>query len=371
MKVTQTNTADFSSFEVQLMRQLLKESEFYKGKTKPNPVVAAAVYSDHTLISKGFHVKAGLEHAEIQALRKAGSLAKGAQLMITLEPCTHFGKTPPCVDFIVQSGISSVVFSTYDPNPKMQQRAACDILEQAGISVRVGLCASEARELNRYYYYFHEHKRPFVIMKAAMSLDGKIALANGKSKYLTSEASLAYVHQLRSQVDAVLVGKQTVLMDNPLLTVRHESVSKDIVQPYRFVIGRHSRFDANLKLFQSVSDSPVCVFSTDISERLDFVNYHKLSSIDDIDWTTLFRYCYQEGISSILLEGGTTLFSSAISNQIVNQLLLFYAPKLIGEADAKSLLHLDSVDSLDNVITISDYTIETIGQDFLMNAFLK
>ena len=201
------NQVTYSDFEHQLMKDLIEKASFYRGKTRPNPVVAAAVYRNNNVISIGVHQKAGLDHAEVIAIRKAAGNLNDVSLMVTLEPCTHYGKTPPCVQAIIDAGISDVVYAIKDPNPLMKNRSAYDIFTEAGISVRIGLCKELAYQLNRSYFYYHNNKKPYVILKAATSLDGKVALSTGESKYITSEESLKKVHHLRSCVDAITLVK--------------------------------------------------------------------------------------------------------------------------------------------------------------------
>ena len=226
---------DVLSFDENVMKGLLKKAEERVGFTDPNPVVAAAVYHGETCISEGVHQYSGSDHAEVIALHKAGKKSKGATLYITLEPCTHEGKTPACVDAIIQAGIAKVVYAMSDPNPAVQARSSDSLLHAAGIDVVKGVLALEAKRLNAPFSKWVTQKRPYLSLKVAMSVDGKISEKKGVSTVISSQDSLAFVHQMRSQVNAILVGIQTVLIDDPLLTIRHPSLTFD-AQPAVFIL---------------------------------------------------------------------------------------------------------------------------------------
>ena len=207
----------FSPFEKQLMLNLIRQSLRYKGKTFPNPVVGAAVYQQNTLISTGYHQGNGLAHAEAVALKKAGQQSQGASLMVTLSPCTHYGKTPPCVDAIIKAGISKVIFPLIDIHPATTIRNIVDVLKEAGIQVMIGLCKENAFKANAGYFSSIAHQKPLIHLKVGMSLDGMIADQNYPDRYISSDTSLKQVHRLRREMQAIIVGIGTILTDDPQL----------------------------------------------------------------------------------------------------------------------------------------------------------
>ena len=219
----------FSDFESLLMKRLINDANIHIRKPYPNPRVAAAIYKKEVVISVGVHQKKSQDHAEVIAIKSAKQSIKGASIMITLEPCTHHGSTPPCVDAIIKAEISEVVFAIRDPFSKVNSNPAEKILKAHKIKVRYGLLEDEAKQLNRDYFYAHENKKPWVHLKAAMSLDAKIALSNNKSKYITGPSSLNKVHLFRSQVAAIVIGHNTLQQDDPSLTIRYDYIKKFIL----------------------------------------------------------------------------------------------------------------------------------------------
>ena len=359
----------FSPFETQLMHQLIKLATPFVGATKPNPVVAAAVYKDRAILSKGVHQKAGDDHAEVIALSTVDD-PSGAAIMITLEPCTHFGKTPPCVEAIINAGIKDVIFASYDPNPVVKNMNAKKILEDAGIRVRVGLCKEEVEALNPYYYHYHREKRPFVILKAATSLDGKVALASGESKYITSEDSLKKVHHYRSKVDAIVIGQKTVLMDNASLSVRYDQLPSTINAPSKIILSTEPTISKDHPIFNTNQNAEIILASQkNIGHHDSEIIYWDLAKGAGFDWDKILTESYKKGFQSIMIEGGTTLFSSAIEAGIVDQLLLFMAPKLMGEEDAKSVFEFSSISSLKEVYNLKNLSIDKLGSDIMISGF--
>ncbi len=364
-----TQTPLFSTFETQLMSQLLEEAAKYKGLTHPNPLVAAAVYHEGRVISIGAHKKIGDVHAEVDAINKARGKCKGASLMVTLEPCTHHGRTPPCVTAIYEAGIQDVVYASQDVYNKVEQNPARPILESKGIKVREGLLAEEARQLNHDYYYFHTHKRPYVILKAGMSLDGRIALASGQSKYITSEASLKAVHTIRAQVNGIVVGRKTLEIDNPALTVRYGALKDGQPLPDIFVVGKTLKTDKQYEIF-STGAKTIWVTPDNHQEGGAFDEICTVSGSSNI-WEPFLDYCYTNSYYSVLIEGGASLYASALSAGIVNKGVFFIAPKIIGEADALSVVNMGSLGSLDDAITMDHIQVKTYGDDVMIEGEFK
>lgn len=298
----------FTTQDERFMRRALALARRGAGRTSPNPCVGAVVASNGKIIGEGWHRRAGEAHAEVEALR--GVKARGATLYVTLEPCCTHGRTPPCTDAIIGAGIRRVVVAATDPNPKHRGRGL-RLLRKAGVQVEAGLLAQEATALNPAFNKWITTGMPLVIAKAALSLDGKMATRTGDSKWITSEASRRVAHQLRAQVDAVMVGGRTVIADNPQLTVRHGVRGK---QPWRVVVGRCPR--------------TAKVFTDALRNRTIHFNTRNL-------WAVL-RSLGRLGITSVLIEGGPTLLSAAFDAGLVDRVAFFFAPKVIaGSAKVK------------------------------------
>ena len=366
------NFPDFTPFETTLMKKLIENASQFKGFTRPNPVVAAAIYKNETILGIGVHQKAGDDHAEVIALSHVlPQDVKGASIMVTLEPCTHHGKTPPCVDAIIQAGMIEVIFASLDPNPLVRKQSAQSVLEQAGIAVRFGLCESEAEQLNLPYYYYHRHKRPYVMLKAATSLDGKIALSSGESKYITSEESLKKVHEIRAQVDAILIGQQTAFLDDASLSVRFNKLPSYLNPPAKIMLCQSLKLEQSHCFFDSAQQAKTIIASQDKPMSLQqHTDWWPLATQHQIDWDAILDRCYEHEFHSILIEGGSHVFSSAIEAGIVNQLYLFMAPKLMGEKNAKSVFEFSSMSSLDDVFKIKNSTVTMCGEDVMIMGFL-
>ena len=373
MKQIHNKIHEFSKFEVSLMKQLINEANIHIRKTYPNPRVAAAIYKNDKIISIGVHQKKGTDHAEQIAIKAAKSKAKGANIMITLEPCTHTGSTPPCVDAIIKAGIKKVVFASFDPFSKVVQNPAKKILSDNNIEVQSGLFDSEAQSLNHDYFYAHKNKRPWVHLKAAMSLDGKIALHNKKSKYLTGQKSLQKVHEIRSTVAAIVIGANTLIYDNPSLTIRFDFFKKNNIEPYIFVIGTHFDTKKKFEIFNSEYKTILVSSDKNLSEKNTFFTevWNQDLKNNEFDWDTFLNRCYQNDLFSVLLEGGARIFSSALKQNIVNEYSFFIAPKLIGDNSALAVVDFGQINDLDNIMNLSNAKVETLGDDFLVSGYFK
>ncbi len=388
-----------TKFSKDLIQDLLKIASTKKGLTTPNPIVAAAVVKDGKVISLGTHIYAGEKHAEVIALEKAGSLAVGADLYITLEPCTHFGKTPPCVDKIKACGIKRVFYAINDPNPLVKKNIALSILEQAGIQVFYGIYGKKARRVNEVFIKNQIQKKPFVALKAGMSLDGKIALANGESKYITGQKSLKRVHQLRREYDAVLVGVNTVLQDDPELNIRFEPdyslQVKRVLKKYNLdekenvdlLINQPKKAHYKIILDANLKTPPEAkIFNTDkviIFTSLAEVNSEKLKALNKnaqifyvnttkygLNWLEIFAKLFELGIMSVLIEGGQHVFTSAIEAKIVDKVYFFYAPKLILGEGSISVFGGENISKLDQAISLTNMKIQKLGVDFLVVGYI-
>ncbi len=359
----------FTPFEDRLMQRLIRLAAKKKGQTWPNPFVAAAVFKDNQVISIGVHQKSGGPHAEVIALQKAGAQAQGASLMITLEPCTSSGKTPPCVEAIQKAGIKAVIFAALDVNPALQKRPATPILEAAGISVRSGLRRSEAEILNEIFIKNMTQKMPWVILKAGCSLDGKIALSNKESKYITHEPSRKVVHQLRQECGAVLVGSGTVLADDPELTVRFGLLKGP--QPARILLDSRGRLPLTAKVFTN-NAQVFWIMAPEAQPPQTLPSHITLLKIPfhnrQVSWPDLLKTLYQHGICAVLVEGGQHVFTSALQAKVIDQLEISFAPALLG---GKALSLLDDaweVPDLTQKIVLNFESVRKIGPDIWVSA---
>lgn len=345
------------------MKQALRFAALGRGKTSPNPMVGTVIVKNGKVIGKGSHKGKGKPHAEIEALKQAKDQVKGATLYVTLEPCSHFGATPPCTDAIIKAGIKEVNFPILDPNPLVSGK---EKLEQAGIKVNIGECEKEAERLNEVYLKYMRTGLPFVILKAAISLDGKIAARDGSSKWISSEASRKYVHKLRAYTDAVLVGINTVLMDNPSLTVRFIKGKS----PKRIIL------DTNLRISEDANVlGEECIIVTTKNPKSDPEldsgrnPKSKLWVIEPdeqgkVDIKKMLKKAGEEGIQSILVEGGSRVFSSFIKERLVDKFYIFIAPKIIG--DGIPFVQGLSIEKIENALSLKEVKYKKIGEDILV-----
>ncbi len=321
--------------EEEYMRRVIKLALRAKGKTSPNPLVGAIVVKDGQIVGEGFHRRAGEPHAEINALKAAGDKAKGGEIYLNLEPCSHTGRTPPCVEALIQSQIKKVFIGMVDPNPLVKGRGIKK-LEEAGIEVKTGILEEQCRKLNEVFIKYITTRRPFVILKVAASLDGKIATATGDSRWITNEKSREYVHRLRSEVDAVLVGIGTVEKDDPRLTCRLKNrKGKD---PVRIIVDSTLRISPKAKVLNLNSYAPTIIATTERANREKIKLIEEkggrvmtiLSRQDKVDLNALMEALGKEEITSVLIEGGSKINTSALEAGIVDKIIFFYAPRIIG-----------------------------------------
>ena len=320
------------------MRLALREAKKGIGRTSPNPCVGAVVVKNGKVVGKGYHKKAGTPHAEIHALQAAGSKAKDATLYVTLEPCNHTGRTPPCTEGVLQAGISRVVIGMLDPNPGVAGGGA-DKLSAQGIAVSCGVLEQECREINLPFIKHSVTGRPWVIMKAGMSIDGRIAALPGQATMITGEQSLRRVHALRNQVDAILVGIDTALADDPSLTTRlHGSLSGR--DPLRVVLDAELRLPGSARMLQQDSAAGTWIFCRrgpdkkrrrQLEESGAVVKTVPVAPDGFLSLTAVLTALGQAQVTSLLVEGGSRVHGSFLESGLVDQLLLFVAPTFIGE----------------------------------------
>ncbi len=314
------------------MARALELAEKGRGKTSPNPLVGAVIVKNNNVIAEGYHKAAGKDHAEIMAIKNAQLSVAGATLFVNLEPCCHTGRTGPCTEAIIKSKIKKVVIGIKDPN-KLVSGKGVRQLRKAGIEVKVNVLSNESFYINDAYLFAHQNKKPFVILKLAQTLDGKIATTSFESKYLSSEQSLKYVHKLRSEVDAVVIGSQTVKYDNPNLTVRLVKGEN----PYRIILSRSLDIPNSLNLIKNNKDYKTIIASTEKSLKAFSLKNRKVitwslkSRKNKIDLHDFLEKAEQFNIRSILCEGGSKLASAFLAEQLVDKIILVTVPKIMGK----------------------------------------
>lgn len=359
-------------FYSRLMKRLIKMADKQKGISSPNPVTAAAVVQGKQVISFGVHQTSGTAHAEVLALNLAQKQANGATLLVTLEPCTHFGKTPPCVNAILEAGIKRVVYAIRDPNPLVKGHPAKYILEENGVEVIEGVCFDEALELNEVFFKNKVLKRPFVTLKIGCSLDGKIALHNKKSKYITGAVSQRWVHRFRNQVQGLLVGVQTIIDDDPHLNVRLPS-KEFIKNPAKIIVDKWGKCPKDATVFKSNEDVPVYIVSsvslTGYPSNVEVIVLPLLNG--QFDWDTLLSALFERGIMHVMVEGGQGILTSLIESKMADKLYLSMAPKLIGGKKSLGFLSGTDIDNLDDSISLSHLSSSQLGDDILVKAYLN
>jgi len=346
-----------------------------RGKTSPNPMVGAVVVRGKAVVGKGYHHRAGEPHAEVLALRQAGKRAKDATLYLNLEPCDYFGKTPPCTQAILKAGIQRVVAGMRDPNPLVSGRGFRR-LRKAGVKVDVGLLEGECRELNAPFCKFISTGKPFIILKAAVSLDGKVATKSGDSRWISGGASRKYVHRLRSAVDAVMVGIGTVRRDDPLLNVRLPG-RKNPHHPLRIIVDSRLRIPADSRIVRTAAEFPTLVVAASSvpPQRIDRLKKKRVGVLvvrknrqGRVSLVALLKELGCRGIQSILLEGGPTLNASAWEEKIVDRVLLFVAPKVIGGREAPGMVGGEGVGKVKDARRVEILRIRRAGPDLMIEA---
>lgn len=360
---------DFLSYDEKYMRLAMQLAGNAIGRTSPNPLVGAVIVKDNRVVGCGWHRKAGTPHAEVHALNQAGELAQGADVYVTLEPCAHYGKTPPCAKALVEAKVKNVYGGLLDVNPKVAGKGF-KILEDAGIHVEYGFLQDELRKQNEVFFKWIEHKKPFVVLKAAMTLDGKIATATGQSKWITNETSRAYGYKLRDIYDGIMVGINTVIEDNPMLTSRVDGGKN----PIRIVVDSSLKIDINANVVQDKSAKTI-IATTDKANKdkilklqaqdVDVIVVDKDEN-DKVDIEKLLDILGQQNICSILVEGGATLSGSFVAKKLVDKVYFFIAPKIIGGKEAKTPVAGTGILNLQEALALKDIQIEKLEEDVLI-----
>ncbi len=362
--------------EEEYMRLVLSLAKRGIGTTSPNPMVGALVVKGQRIVGKGYHHRAGEAHAEVIALAEAGEQARGAILVVNLEPCCHTDKkTPPCVDAIIKSGVRKVIVAMFDPNPLVNGKGV-EALRKAGMDVKVGLLSDEARRLNEVFVTFCEKKRPFFVMKAAVSLDGKIATKIGESKWISNEESRAYANRLRSIMDGIMVGINTVILDNPLLLPR---VSKPKRYPVRIVLDSKLRIPLSCELVKTADKYRTLIFTLTDSmaekmARLKSLNVDVVpvaaGENGRVDLALVCGELVKRDIMSVLVEGGGELNSSLLKEGITDKIVLFYGPKFIGGKNASNLIAGKGIDFLKDAYKVDIISLKKLKDDICVEGYV-
>ena len=360
-----------SAFDRAMMQRCCELARRAAGRTAPNPMVGSVVTRGEEILGEGYHPQAGEPHAEVFALRDARrhgeNSAKGATLYVNLEPCNHFGRTPPCSEAAIAAGVRRVVIGMRDPNP--QAKGGIETLREAGIDVTVGVEESLCRRLNEAFIYRVLHGQPFGILKYAMTLDGKIATTTGHSAWMSGSASRQQVHRLRGRCDAVIVGGNTVRRDNPNLTTHGEQEHN----PLRVVMSRRLDLPVVANLW-NVDVAPTLVFTEVADAGVAKVLRQQGVEVIELDSLTpraVMSSLYKKGAMSVLWECGGTLAAAAIADSSVQKVWAFVAPKLIGGAIAPSPLGDLGLEKMTDAIALKDMQITQIDQDFLIQGYLR
>ncbi len=351
-----------------------------RGTTSPNPMVGAVVVRQDRIIGQGFHLRPGTPHAEIHALRQAGEQAQGATLYVTLEPCCHLDKrTPPCVPEILRSGVRRVVIAMQDPNPSVKGKGAA-ALRRAGLSVMVGVARSEAEALNKAYCHWMKTARPYVTLKAGMTLDGKLATATGESRWITGEVSRQEVHQVRCRVDAVLIGVGTVLADDPALTARQGPRLEQLTrrQPLRIVVDSRLRTPLKAQVLTQQDKAKTMIATTAAAPAARRSALHKkgieiltLPSLQGrVSLPALLKQLGRRGIISLLVEGGSEVNAAMLKAKLVDHIRLYIAPLLLGGRNAKGVIGGESPARLTGAVKLRHMVTRSLGNDLVVEGDL-
>ncbi len=360
---------NYTEFDRQMMSKCIDLAKQAWGKTAPNPLVGAVIVRDGAIVGEGFHPGAGQPHAEVFALRQAGARARGATIYVSLEPCNHYGRTPPCAAALVAAGIAKVVVGMVDPNP-LVAGGGIATLERAGIEVVVGVETAACEELNEGFVQRIVHQRPLGILKYAMTLDGKIATDNGHSTWVSSELSRHYVHHLRAGCDAVVIGGNTFRRDNPYLT----SHDPDAPNPLRVVMTRSLDVPTEAILWDtSVAPTLVVTKAGANPETLSRLRDRgvQILELETLKPTLVMQHLYDRGFLSVLWECGGTLAASAIADGAIQKVLAFVAPKIVGGSAAPSPVGDLGIRSMSEAMALERVSWQQIGSDLLIQGYIN
>ncbi|MGD9569905.1 MAG: bifunctional diaminohydroxyphosphoribosylaminopyrimidine deaminase/5-amino-6-(5-phosphoribosylamino)uracil reductase RibD [Sedimentibacter sp.] len=358
------------------MKRALELSLKGIGKTSPNPLVGAVIVKNDKIIGEGYHEYYGGAHAEVNAINNATEDVEGATIYVTLEPCSHYGKTPPCAHLLVKKKISKAVIAMIDPNPKVAGRGI-EILNQNNVEVVTGVLEEEAKKVNEIFLKYIQEKRPFCILKTAMTMDGKIATESGESMWITNDKSRYYVHELRNRVSGIMVGINTVIKDNPSLTTRLNEGGTDAV---RIIVDSSLRIPLSSKVL-SVNSTKKTIIAT--TEKADKNKLKQLSEMENVqvvivplknsqvDLEYLFDWLGKEGIDSVLVEGGSSLNFSIIKLNLADKVITFIAPKILGGRGSKTPVGGEGFEKLKDAVLLEHINIAHFDEDIMIEAYVR
>lgn len=363
------------------MQMALELAEKGAGYTAPNPLVGAVVVRpDGTVVGQGYHRAVGGPHAEVHAIDDAGSAAQGAILYVTLEPCNHFGRTPPCTHKILEAGIAQVVVAMTDPNPRVEGGGNA-FLASKGIRITTGVCEEAAKRLNEPFIKYITTHKPFVLLKCAATLDGRLATRTGDSRWVTGEAARAYVHRLRHDYDAILVGVGTVLADNPQLTSRIPASpdGRKPKDPLRIILDTHLRIPGTAGVLNPDSEAETLIVTgpIDASRKNAVMRHPKVRILEAplhdgrIDLNHLVGMLGEMGVTSLLIEGGSRVSAAALAAGIVDKILFFYAPKILGGDDGVPICSGPGPESMQDSIPVHRMSVRWFDPDILIEGYLQ
>lgn len=347
------------------MQLALKNAQAMKGQTDPNPIVGSVIVNHNRIVGVGAHLKAGEPHAEIHALRMAGEEARGGTIYVTLEPCSHHGRTGPCAVAIVEAGIKKVVIATLDPNPVVAGNGV-KILEDAGIEVVIGICEEESRKMNEVFNKFIVEKKPFITLKSGITLDGKIATHKNSSKWITSAEAREDVHQLRSENMGILVGVNTVIHDDPELTSRIPNGRN----PIRIVLDSTLKIPLESRVIHD-KQAETWIFTSESHDRekrkaLEAMGIFvfETGGSKTVDPKQVVEMLGEKLVSSVLIEGGGSINAAFLENKLIDKAVLYIAPKLVGGQQAPTFLEGTGIENMSDAVELSDVTVTPVGKDF-------
>lgn len=357
------------------MRRAIELALQGRGETSPNPCVGAVIVKEGSVVGEGFHLKAGLPHAEINAIKDAGESCALADMYVTLEPCCHFGRTPPCVDAIIASGIKRVIVGTKDPNPKVRGKGI-KVLRKAGIEVVEKVLESECKSLNHAYNKFITTGRPYITAKVATSLDGKIATASGHSKWITNEKCRNYVHQIRFSSDAILVGGGTVRKDDPRLTIRLKD--RGLKVPYAIIVDEKLNIPKESKVFKRNKKKTLFFTTNKASKsRVEWIRKNgydvhlvRAKRNGELSLPHLMDKLGSMNITSVLVEGGGEIYSDFLSNKLIDKMVVCIAPKLIGGHGIDFLPNV-KIDKVAKNSQMKGVTFQSFDDNMVIEGYLR
>ncbi|MFA5928262.1 MAG: bifunctional diaminohydroxyphosphoribosylaminopyrimidine deaminase/5-amino-6-(5-phosphoribosylamino)uracil reductase RibD [Candidatus Margulisiibacteriota bacterium] len=371
-----------SEQDLKYMQEALTIAESMRGRTNPDPMVGAVIVKDGEVVSRGYHAELATPHAEVYAIEKAHGNTQGATIYVSLEPCCHWGNNPPCTDSIIRAGIKRVVIAMKDPNPLVKACDSLKILKAAGIEVETGVLEKEALKLNEVFVKYITKNKPFVMLKMAVSLDGRIATRTGDSHWITSLDSRQYVHRLRSEVDAVMVGVNTVLSDDPFLTVRDQGAIKRPVKdnPHRVILDTMARTPLEANVIKEISAESRTIIAVSSRANADKIKQLKEKGAEilyvpeisegKLNLRILLNELGEKKICYLMVEGGATVAASMLEADLVDKVFWFISPKIIGGTEAIPAVKGQGAADVATAVKLQEVKVEQLGEDVLIRGYI-